>query len=320
MGTDTAETPEVSTEEEAPKVELEASESEQPKEGEQVDVDGEQPEATEFEVVREGDEGSQPDKQRGIRKRINKLNNKIDEAVDGKAVSDEKNSIQAEQIKLLKLALEQKAPVEAVTPPDPNEFDDGVSDPKYIKALNEYQAPFITAEVQKQTSNLAPAQTDEVDPSLVKRQTKHYEEAEKLGAKDFEETEDKAIAILGNDTVKAVIGYSDKSHLILYYLGKNPDKAEAIAELINSGKPGDSIKATLQLGRLEAELSVKPRANSEPTPDPDEELQGGSPSAGVTNKHQRAVDAARKKVGETRDMAPLIAAKKAAKEAGVTVI
>lgn len=319
MGTtNTAETPEVSTEEEA--VIVEPNESENAAEASEVSEEGEeQQEPAEIEVVRSGANGSQPDKQheinRIVKKRVNKLNKQKAEAQDETAQTADALAVSEQKVKLLTLALEQKAPAETPTPPDPNDFDDGVRDPKYVKALNDFNQPLIAAEVHRQTANLAPVQTETTDPNLERKQTKHYERADKLGAKDFDETEGAAIAILGNNTVNHLIRSSDKSELILYYLGKNPGQAEEIAELVKA----DPVTAMLRIGRLEAELSTKPRANSEPAPDPDEELEGGTPSASKTNKHQRTVDAAREKARETGDMKPVLDAKKAARDAGVTV-
>jgi hypothetical protein len=317
MGTETAETPEVSTKEELAVTEP-IVEDERLNAGDDSEADGKPQEPPEVEIVLDGDDGSQPHKQHGIQKRVNKLNDKVAKA-EGKA-TDATNelALERERNKLLRLALEQKAPVEVPTPPDPVDYDEGVRDPKYVNALNAYNQPMIAAEVQKQTASLTPVQADVVDPALVKKQTKHYERAEELGAKDFDEVEDKAIEILGKEAVNQLIKGSDESHLILYYLGKNPEKAKDIAKLIKE----DAVRGVLQLGRLSAQLSVKPRANSEPTPDPDEELQGGSPAAAKSNKFQRKLDKAREDAqdGGSGRMQAIADIKKEAIEAGFTVI
>jgi len=317
MGDDKAETPEVSTEIEDTEVTEPTVKDERLEAGDDSETDGEQQELQEVEVVLAGDDGSQPDKQHGIRKRINKLNNRLAQA-EGKTTNAEHElTLEKERSKLLQLALDQKAPIEVATPPDPADFDDGARDPKYVKALNAYNQPIIAAEVQKQTANLAPAQVNTVDRDLERKQTKHYERANVLGAKDFEETEDKAIERLGNDTVNQLIRNFDKSELILYYLGKNPGKAEEIAQLIKT----NPIMGVAELGRMEARLSAKPKSTTEPTPDPDEELSGGSPAAGKSNKFQRKLDKAREDAqdGASGRMQAIANIKKEAKEAGVTV-
>ncbi len=319
MGTNTAETPEVSTEED-PIVEIEPTESENAAEASEVsEEEGEQQPDPEVEVVLDGDDGTQPDTQREINrvvtKKVRKLNARNAKTEDEASHTAEALAVEKEKNKLLTLALEQKTPAEMPTPPDPADYDEGVRDPKYAQALDQYNQPLIAAEVQRQTANLTPVQTEKISPDLERKQAEYYKRADDLGAKDFDETESVVINAIGKDVLNHIIRVSDKSHLIVSYLGKNPAQAEKYGELFKD----DPVDAMMQLGGLGARLSVKPRANSEPTPDPDEELSGGSPSAGKTNKHQRAVDDARKKAGETRDMGPLLAAKKAAKEAGVTV-
>ncbi len=208
-------------------------------------------------------------------------------------------------------------------PPDPIDFDGGVQDPKYAQALRDFNQPLIAAEVDKRVSALPVASQTQGAPSnpdLERRQRQHYERAQEMKAKDFEETEDKAIAILGNEVVNHLIQSSEKSHIVLYYLGKNPDIAEDIKSLIDT----DPVKATLQLGRLEAELSVKPKADLEPTPDPDTELQGGTPSAGQNNKFQKKLNRLRDKAAEgggggNKAMLAISNLKREAKEAGVTI-
>ncbi len=67
-----------------------------------------------------------------------------------------------------------------------------------------------------------------------------------------------------------LIAESDSSSRILYYLGKNPDAAEEIAELVKT-RP---IAGVLRLGELGATLKVKPKSKTSVAPDPDDELAG----------------------------------------------
>lgn len=270
--------------------------------------------AAEVEIVRAGKEGSQPDKQHGIRKRVNKLNAKLAEANDATANTQAELEHEREKNKLLQLALEQKP--DASLPPDPVDFDSGVADPRYAEALRTFNQPAIDAAVTKATERLAPAQAAPINPGLESNQRKHYERAAELGAKDFDEVEDVAITALGSEIANHLIQNSSQSHLVLYYLGKHPDEAEAIKELVAS----NPIKAMLQIGRLEAELSVKPKANVESAPDPDEELQGGTPSAGKTNQFQRKLDKAREAAQESGDMGSILRIKREAKAAGATIL
>lgn len=229
-------------------------------------------EAEEFEVVRQTDAGSQPDRQHGIRKRINKLNAKVAAAED----STTQVNLELEKVKAINqvqaLALEQQK--DKLVPPDPVDFDDGVQDARYIQALQAFTQPAIEAAVNKHAATLQVSQPEPVDPNIERAQINHYERADDLKVKDFDDTENKAIAIIGNDVAKHIIQSSDNSHFVMYYLGKHPGEAENIKALIDS----DPIKGVLAIGRLEAELSVKPKAKREPAPNPDDELSGSAPS------------------------------------------
>lgn len=238
---------------------------------------GEQPkESSEFEIVRQGKDGSQPDKdvwEQRIRKRVNRANKKVHTAEDATSQAQNDLRLKEEENKLLRLALEQKT--ETVKPPDPADFEAGVSDPRYSEALSQFNKPAIDAAVKASVDALTAQQPAPLDPGIERSQEEHYKRAAKLGAKDFEKTEDKAIDILGNDNVNHIIQIFDQSEMLLYYLGKNPGEAERIKTLIDTN-PG---KAVARLGRLEGELNVKPRANDESAPNPDDDLRGGAPSS-----------------------------------------
>lgn len=225
----------------------------------------------EIEIVRAVEPGSQPDRHLGFRKRVNKLNAKVDAAQQEATQASEALEIEREKNRLLQLALEQNKEPEAPKAPDPNDYDDGASDAAYARALENFISERVEAKLEKHTA-AQPKAPPATDPSLIRKQEKHYEKAEALGAKDYAEVEDAALGVLGNEAVNHIIKASDNSHLILYYLGKNPGQAEEIAELIQT----DAVKAVWKLGALEKELKVQPRAKQNQAPDPDNELEGAS--------------------------------------------
>ena len=227
----------------------------------------------EIEIVRTAEPGSSPDRQQlGIRKRVNKLNAKVDAAKEEAAQTSGELQMEREKNRLLELYVQQlKSESEAPKAPNPNDYDDGTSDAQYAKALEDFIASKVDAGVEKRIA-AQPKAAPVTDANLVRRQESHYEKAEKLGAKDYAEVEDAAIGVLGNEAVNHIIKASDNSHLILYYLGKNPGQAEEISELIKT----DAVKAVWKLGALEKELKVQPRAKQNQAPDPDNELEGAS--------------------------------------------
>ena len=99
----------------------------------------------------------------------------------------------------------------------------------------------------------------------------HYKRADALKVKDYDETEDKAIEILGQDVVNQLIANTDKSPELLYYLGKNPGKAQEMAEMVKT----NPVKGVFELGRLGAKLSARPKSRTKPAPAPEGEQRGG---------------------------------------------
>lgn len=109
------------------------------------------------------------------------------------------------------------------------------------------------------------AKSQEVDQKI----TGHYDRANKLAVGDFESAEDKAAEVLGADLVQGIQATADNSELVVYYLGKNPDKARELREIFDRS-PGEF---TFKLGKMAANLSLKPRSSN--APDPDIPVPGG---------------------------------------------
>lgn len=259
----------------------------EPKAEPETDEKGDE-KSEEFEIVRESGE-SQPPKQQshfGIRKRINKLNAQKAEANGRADTANHENAVLKEQLKIQAIALQQARDSQsALKQPDPAQFEEGANDPKYQEQLSSFNQEVMQREVKKQVS----ASTKTVEDSssvnyqsqeLEKQQVKHYERAAEIGAKDYSDTEDKAIEILGTENVNHIINNFPDSQFLLYYLGKNPHEAERIMGLIDTAP----ILGAAELGRLSSELKVKTKSTT--TPNPDEEIQGGEPAANVSLQRQ----------------------------------
>ncbi len=244
-----------------------------------------------FDVILDGEDGSQPKpKRNGFQHRVNKLNGKI-------AVAEENNSALAQELEserqqralekqkadLLQLALEQERANKAPAMPDPGNFDDGVNDPRYQQAFQEHnkqtnQAAIqeevrrITEPILEQVKNAVPPENHAISEQ---RQQEHYRKAEELGASDYGEMEDAVISSMGNQVVREMVNKCKQPHLLIYYLGKNPDKAAEIAGYLKQS----DIRGVLEIGALDDRLKARPRANATAAPDPDTELSGGTPAS-----------------------------------------
>jgi hypothetical protein len=141
--------------------------------------------------------------------------------------------------------------------------------------------------------------------------SKHYERATDFKVGDYEQMEDIAVDILGVDVVQAIQTTVDNSEVLLYHLGSNKDKAAALAALFKSS-PG---KATLELGKLSGNLTLRPK-NGKGAPDPDMPVRGGGGAINATllAKYQKQLD---KAYDGPDPIAAARAVRAAAEEAGV---
>jgi len=228
------------------------------------------------------DEETQPqnDENAWIRERINRANKKVDKALQGKTEAEQRAELLEEQNRLKDLRIQQlegKAPATEITKPDPEKFDGGIYDPEFIKAHDEYTEARLKKLADEVKAEAAKKYVDsgnqaEMAKQVERDQTKHYERAFKLQAKDYAETEDKAREFLGESDAKAIMSLSDASELVLYYFGKNESKARDFAYISQT----NPRKALLELGRLEEKLKGKVGSKSKTTTttDPDEEIEG----------------------------------------------
>ncbi len=246
--------------------------------GNDPDESGDDNSDDDLEVVRVVDEGTQPDKQQRIddfvSKRLRRERKKTD------AVTQETNAelgLVKQELQLTKLALEQAKVGVAPKIPNPDDFDDGFADPKYQSAFNTYQQGLIQDQVQKLTASVSvPAKDTEY---LVRAKRRHYELAVNNAPKDYMEIEDAVIDVLGEEVVDHLILADPHAYKAIYFLGKNSEEVHELGALFKTGNGDDAIKATLRIGGLLKGVKFQKKSKSKPAPEPDDELEGGTPSA-----------------------------------------
>lgn len=159
----------------------------------------------------------------------------------------------------------------------------------YEAALEEWHDTRLDARLDKRIGAQArTSEQDNVTRETEKAITGHYARASDLNVLDYEATEDAAIATLGADLVQQIQASAENSELILYYLGKKPEKASEIATL-NRISPG---KATLALGAIGSKVTLVPRTSSAPNPDMGVKGGGGGQSTASYSKHMKALQKA----------------------------
>ena len=271
----------------------------------------------EFEVVREGTQPQNFDQQQVndiVSKRVKKLNSKVQEVNEQSHQAQTDLDIANNKNKILQIALDQakeKAVTNQIVKPNKNDFDNGEYDPEFIKQSDEYTQALIDQRVEQavlranQTTEQNIGQ-EQQQKALLSKQVKHYERADKIGAKDYSDTEDVALGIFGNHYSNQIIENFDDSHIIMYYLGKNPEEARNLKSLIENSP----VKGVAAIGKLSAELKLKPKQKN--VADPDTEINGDG-SGSNSDALQRQLDKLRDQAAVSGNMTKLMNFKKANK-------
>lgn len=273
-------------------------------EGEEIKASDE-----EVEIVVEGEDepASKSRRPNGIQKRFKKLTGKVDAANTQADEATRRAEMLEEENKLLRLQAQSGTPT---TRPDEDDFDTRA---EYLTALDEYDVGRIAKVAQEQVAQIvqnSQTQTTQVNQEATLKEglTEHYNRADTLKMANYEELEDKAIDVLGNDLAKVIMTNTEKSHLIMAHLGANTGKAAELVELVKV----NPVKALVRAVEIGNSLSVKPKSSP---PDPETKIDSGV----AVSDWQKRIDKARDKAAETGDMSQLIALKKQAKDAGVKI-
>jgi len=254
------------------KVDVESTDSEETKD-EAVD----QPQ--EIEVTRERS-GSLPKGNRGgLNKRFNKLNARNAETAKERDSATSKLNISEKKNEILQMQIDQmKSGNRLFSKPNPDNYEGG----NYDSAFESDSAKFnireeVAKQVEESTQGIRARQdADMADSNLRRHQEAHYKNAYELEVKDFDETEDKALEILGLEAANAIISNFNKdSHLLMYFFGKEQNKADA--EHFKGLWETNKILAVAEIGGILSEMKVSPKTVTTSTT-PDEEIEGGSHS------------------------------------------
>jgi len=261
----------------------------------------------EVEIIVEGEDepASKAQRPHGLQKRFNKLTGKINAANTQADEATRRAEMVEEENKLLRIQLNSEKPA---TRPDEDDFETRA---EYLTALDGYDGERIAKAAQEQVAQLVQqnqTQATQVNQSaqLEESLTEHYTRANTLKMSNYEDLEDKAIDILGNDLSKVIMSNTEKSHLIMAHLGANPGKAEELVNLVKV----NPVKALVRAVEIGNSLSVK--AKSSP-PDPETKIEPGA----AVSDWQTRIDKERDKAAASGDMSQLIALKKQAKDVGV---
>ncbi|MEW8053455.1 MAG: hypothetical protein AB2754_16160 [Candidatus Thiodiazotropha endolucinida] len=216
---------------------------------------------------------------------------------------------------LLRMQLEQGPKQETLV--EPTLESCGHDEERYQKERLDYMYKLGVEEskkyVDEQLSSLnQTTQVRQQEATTDSALDRHYTEAGKLKVSDFNDAEDKVIDLFGKEATQTLIANSERSHLLVYWLGKNPGKAAYYANLIKT----QPLKGAMALGELEAKLKTKPKSDKPPA-EPDTPLDGASTPTD-TAAWKRRLDKIRDDGGQGC-ISKAIELKKEAARAGITL-
>jgi len=213
-----------------------------------------------------------------ISNRMRKLKGELSQSESGKQNVENQLAIANQQIQILQLSNNQRGNPSKPVEPNPSDFEEGVQDPKYVKKYQDYLRVENQQQIQQEVAKQAKSihETVSTDNHLRNKERKerdHYRRAIE-GNTDYEDKEDAAIEILGKAAIEDIIANFDDSDKIIYQLGADESLALDVADAMENK---DHVQAVRLLERASRGLKPKSKTNNKTTPDPDQELEGGSP-------------------------------------------
>ncbi len=247
------------------------------------DTDQDEPQDSETEQVVD-EEGSQPKKDdltKGMQKRLAK------EKSRQFALEAELEKERADNAALRQAQIDPQRPaVEPTVPqePNPDDFDEGRDDKKFIaadRAFTRYQIKHeIVSEIQAENKQTTQSQQAADRNVLLKEASdEHYERAGNIKVDDYLAVEKRAINIIGRQVAEAIVMDFEATSELLYHLGENIDKAREVSRLFKDGK---GVKGLRLLAQLEDEVRVKKKPKKF-APDPEGEEERGKVTSSSTN-------------------------------------
>jgi len=209
------------------------------------------------ETTTETTEAEKPTEEGGVQKRINKITaDKHEEIRKREAETKRADDLQAklDKIEANKPTLEQPTL-------EQHDYDEEAFNKATVnfQVQEQVKAELATQNAKQNQINLQ-AESDKVQATFNER-------VEALGKEDYV---DKANAVpVLPDGVAAAIMSLDNGPEMVYHLGEHLDKADALANM-------SPMAAMMELGKISAEMSVKPEIKTSAAPDPIEPVSAGS--------------------------------------------
>lgn len=153
-------------------------------------------------------------------------------------------------------------------PPKLSDPDIDYDEEKLVTKTREFVA--WEAKVEQQRKEQA-RREEEHKKTLQSMQENYNQSKASLGASDYKEAEDVVVESLNNDQQVNILRYANDPALLVYALGKNPERVEELAKIEDPG--------LFALALRDLESKVKPVKKQKLVPKPERKLTGAGKSA-----------------------------------------
>lgn len=113
---------------------------------------------------------------------------------------------------------------------------------------------------------------------------------EGLKVRDFDDAESTVLSTLSVTQQGIIVQGADNSALVVYALGKNPEKAKELAGIT------DAVKFAFAIAKLETQLNVQAKSKSAPAPEG--KVRGSAPVSGSVDSNLERLRAEAEKTGD----------------------
>ncbi len=277
------------------------------------------PQAEEVEIVF-AEDGQPPSEnmipESKMRKRIGKLNAKVEHAEAGKTEAEKRVEMLEEENRLYRERLTGGKPQSSQQgglPPRPRPEQFG-SDDEFEKAFeqwNQAKLVLIARDVaaQERQRVINEQRQADIQQKAEGNLRKHFERADEANYPGYEEAEDAAIDVLGKQVAQQIMINAPDSVKTMLILGNAPEQARYYRELIER----NPVKGLMELGEFVGKAAIN-RKHSD-APDPDEQFSGGGQV--LSDKAwQTRIDKMRKAGSSVRE---ILKVKEQAQQAGADV-
>jgi len=157
------------------------------------------------------------------------------------------------------------------TPPKKPTRDQFEDEDEYIEAVADWKT---SQKLQEREQTQQQQQRKQKEQEEQERIGQAVQTINEQGMNEFEDYEDVVFendALTITDNMVHAISEMDYGHRVAYHLGNNPDRAAKIAEM-------SPYRQATELGKIERDLTQKPKKKQPKTPPPTEPVKGGGES------------------------------------------